>query len=487
MKAESVGKNKGIITLEILIAFAIIILNIGAVILVAFGNQSVIIDSETSSEAISKAVSLIEKARAESRYDFNLVNTFSTTETSGFLLFTKKLEVTQIDLFTKKVSSIISWQIGDKTLSTVLTTLLTNPEGVNGGDTCSSVLSGDWKNPQIESVISFSAISPAGIYTLTDIDAYKGKLYATAGKTTVAGAPTLFIFDVGNSGNPELIGQIDNDTASLIGMNSITVTDKYAYAANISRPATTGQLQIFDISASSPLLVKNFPLTGNTATGNSIFYKNKYVFLGTRSSASYEFNIIDVHDPSLPLRKGVYFIGNDVNSILARGNYAYVVSPNTQELQILNIENTDSVTHAGGFSLGSGNGKIAQIVGSKIYFGRTTDGGAGEDFQILDNTNPATTLPRLGGINVSSSVNGIVVRDYLSFLLTGTAGTGSKLQIFKTDDPEHINPWNISALTLSPTGNTTEPSMDCEGNRLYISSNNSVGQGTIYIIKPSNE
>ncbi len=489
MKARSTGKKRdeGIITLEILLAFAIIILNIGAVILVAFGNQALTIDSETNQEAISSAQGLIEKARRDSRYDFNLVNSSSETVSSGSLIFTKQLEVTQIDWFTKKVMSTVSWQVAEKTLWTAFTTLLTNPEGENG-DTCSSVLTGDWKNPQIESAINFSSITPSGTYSITDMDAYKGKLYVTAGRTSNVGDPTFFIFNISDTSDPELISQIDNDSESLIGMNSLAVNGNYAYVANASRPATTGQLQIIDINNETlPAIVKNFPLTGNSAQGNSIFLKDGYAYLGTKSSGSYEFNIINVSIPLAPVVQGVYFIGNDINSILVRSNYAYIASPNTQELQILDITDMDTIVHAGEFSMGSGNGKNIQIVGDKIYFGRTTDGGAGEDFQILDNTNPDTTLARLGGLNISSSVNSLVIRDYLSFLLTGTAGTASRLQILKTDDPENIIPWNVSPLFLSPTGNAIEPSMDCEGNRLYISPNNSGGQGTIYIIKPSNE
>lgn len=53
MKEELIGnKQRGMATLEILIAFAVLILCMGAVILVMFGNQSVSVDSQLNNEAI---------------------------------------------------------------------------------------------------------------------------------------------------------------------------------------------------------------------------------------------------------------------------------------------------------------------------------------------------------------------------------------------------------------------------------------------------
>ncbi|KKR62667.1 MAG: hypothetical protein UU01_C0004G0034 [Parcubacteria group bacterium GW2011_GWA2_40_37] len=459
MQAQLIGKNKkglsreqsrGFATLEILIAFMILILCISAVIMVSFGNQSVVVDSQISNEAISKAQSLLEKARADSRFDFNLVNPF---------------------------------------LSTALATLLTNPTVVNGGDTCSSVLVGDWKNPKIENIISFSGFSgiPVGTYALTDIDVFKDKLYVTVGKTSDKTDPTFFVFDILDPSNPTLLGKLDNDIDVIAGLNSAVVFGKYAFVASASS-YSRGQMQVIDLDSMS---VKTFkvpvldPFGSSEGLGNSIFYDNKTIYLGlTKSNSENEFNIIDVSDPLNPDYKAGYPVGNAINAIVVRDKYAYIASPNSEELQILNINNPNVPTPAGRFGVGSGNGKSIWLIGDKIYFGRTTDGGGGEDFQILNNANSNITLPKLGGANISSSVNGVIVRDYLSFLLTGTKGTGSKLQIFKTDDLSNITSWNPTPLTLSSTGNVIEPSIDCEGNRLYVSSNDASGQGSIYIIKP---
>lgn len=485
MKARLTGDNEGFATLEILIAFTVLILCLSAVIMVAFGNQSISVDSELNIDAISKAEALLEKARVDSNFDFNIVNPATATDASGPVAFTKKLDVKETDLFTKEVTATVSWQLDGRNLSTYLATILTDRNAADS-DTCNSVITGDWKNPQVESSVNFSSITPPGTYTISHVDAYKGKLYITAGKTSNVADPTLFVFDISDTAHPQLAGKIDNDLLSAVGMNSIVLSGTSAYAANGSRPTLTGQLQIFDVTGPSPLLVKSFPLTGNTAQGNSIYYKNGYVYMGTKSGSGPEFNIIDVSSPAAPVRKGSYALGNDINAILARGNYAYIASPNAKELQVLDISNAGNPTLAGSFNAasGAGNGKSLYLSGNTLYLGKTT--GSGSDFHILDASNPASVLPEQGGRDIASSVNGVLVRDYLSFLLTGTPATGTKLQIFRTDSPTNITPWN-TALAIAPVSNATEPSMDCEGNRLYISSNDASGQGTIYIIKPGDQ
>lgn len=518
---DKLNYKKGFSTIEIMIAMVLIILALGAALMVSSGNQSILIDGETNAEALNLAQKVLENEQALARKDFKLVNYITTTEPIGSINYTKDVTIeTQSDFFTKKVTAKISWPgMFGRNPSVSLTSLVTNFENAVGGDTCDSNLSGDWKNPEIESTINFSSMSPAGTYTLTDVDAYKGKLYVTAGKTTNNPDPTLFVFNISDSSNT-LIGKVDNASAVTSGLNAIhvaedTTTNKiYAYAASntgsdystcdpVANPAC-GQLYVFDVTNPTPVKTANLKITSSPAitgqtTGTSIFYKNGYVFLGLRKTSGPEFHIIDAHNPSLfsnsaysPI--GSFETGHAVNDIFMSNNFAYLATANDvtedQDLQILDIS-TPSNPYPGpvgspyGFdpSSGGGSGKSIYQVGDKLYLGKTTQ--ANSDFYILDDKNPASTLPALGpGVDVSSSVNGIVVRDYLSFLLTGTSGTASQLQIFKTDDPLNITPWNASPLLVSATGNDEEPSMDCEGNRLYISSNDSTGQGTIYVIKP---
>lgn len=491
MKAQLTGKKheEGFTTLEILIAFTVLILCISAVIMISFGNQSIAVDSQINNEAISKAQALLEKARADSREDFNLVNPILPNTPPGNI-YTENLDVTQTDLFTKKVTSTVSWQTGEKILSTIFTTLLTNPEAVDGGDTCSSVLTGDWSKPQIKNTTTdfLTLAGVSGMYPITSLDTYEDKLYVTTSNSSI-NQKTFFIFNINklinNLPNP-LIASIDNDSINNSGLNAIATNGNYAYVANASG-VSVGQLQVIDLNTNPLNVVKNIKLPGGV--GNSIFYKNGYIYLGlkTKAGAGPEFYIFDARStPANPFQIGFWppfgNLGHDINTILTKENYAYIVSPNSQELQILDISNQSIPTLTGGFSDGAGNGKDVYLVGNKLYFGKTT--GTGDDFFILDNTNPASTLTKLGGVDigVGNSIDGVIVRDYLSFLLTN-----KDLQIFNISDPLHITPWSTYSLPGTYSSSYPEPSIDCEGNRIFISSNNEGGQGSIYIIEPKSK
>ncbi len=134
-------------------------------------------------------------------------------------------------------------------------------------------------------------------------------------------------------------------------------------------------------------------------------------------------------------------------------SYAYIASPHSNELIILDvITNPASPTLVGSYDApggggNNGNGKSLYLVGNTLYFGRTLL--SGNEFYILNNTNSETSLPVLGSKNIlnggnSSSVNGIIIRDYLAFLITN-----GEFQTFRIDDPTNITQY-ASPLTLPP-------------------------------------
>ena len=519
--------HKGFSTIELMVALGVLVLILSAVIMLSFGSQSSLLDSEFHSEALKKVQEMLEEEQALARKDFNLVNATSSTETeaNGFT-WTKKIEITFLpDLLTKQVTAKIEWVDGfGKPGSFDLTTLIANFETPAGGNTCNSSLSGDWKTPLIGNVTTdFSTLAQdaGNKYTIADLDAYKGKLYVAVNSTSASTKPAFFIFDsekIVSDPSHALLGKIDNEGSggtTVTGLNAIRVSEDlvtqpkiYAYGANYYNAnystcdpivrKNCGQLDIFDVTDPySPQLHTNLMIAssstpfvkGNQAHGESLFFKNGYLLLGlaaTGAGNGPEFHIIDVHDPTsmtggnhILTPVGALPIGNTVNAISLRSTYAYVASPNSQELQIISASSPNLPSLAGNFNspVGGGNGKSLYIVGDKLYLGKTVPNSA-SDFHILDNSNPALTLPELGpGIDLPSSVNAVIVRDYLSFILTNT-----ELRIYKTDEPVAITSW--ASLPLPVSGNATEPSMDCEDNRMYVTSNDASGNGFLYIIKP---
>jgi VCBS repeat-containing protein len=507
-----VRDNRGFSTLEILIAFAIVILCIGAVILIVFGNQSVAVDSQINNEAISKAQKMLEDARATSRFDFNLVNPSNSTETSGALTFIKKLDVTQIDLFTKQAISTVSWISGGRTLSVFFTTLFTNLDSVTGGGTCSSILSNPtgWKTPTYYTFPSVTFAGPnANGFEISDLDVFNKKLYVVASDTPVPNPQSFFIVSLPDdpSQNPTVLGSVDNNGSSQTGLSAVRVSGNYAYvanayagsASNCVQNSNCAQLQVIDISnPSSPSVVKNLKIPtvtsgGKLSAGTSIYYKNGYVYLGlAKATTGNEFNIIDVGgggggaSPTNPILKGGYPIGNGVNSITIKGNYAYVVSPNNENLTIIDISNKNNPTppRAGGFTpidlpeangVGSNHGKTISVIGNTAYLGRTY---GPKEFYALDIANPGSLSVVGAPLNIGSgnqtSINGLLIRDFLAFFITP-----SQFQVWNISDINNIQPWTLdgttnSFLNMSILGGSGVAT-NCEGDRIYVAVSSSQG------------
>jgi hypothetical protein len=140
-------------------------------------------------------------------------------------------------------------------------------------------------------------------------------------------------------------------------------------------------------------------------------------------------------------------------------------------------------------TFGFGYGRSLYGVGNTLYFGRTWIQNAAE-FSILDATNPAADLSDPGearkfdsGPDASKpfSVRGIIVRDYLAFLLTGSATKGGSLRILDISNPDQIVDYAKTDLENGLTG-LGGVALDCENNVIYAASVDDSGIGYLYII-----
>ncbi len=519
-------------TIELLIAFAILVINITGVILLTNSGQSISIDNQTNEEATAKAQTAIEEAKNTAREDFNLLNSIPLTDDD---IYEKELQVTSglddpdtddIDesLFTKLVTSIIEWPAeGGRMLKIQFQTLISNPDAVDGGDTCSSVFDeNEWLNPQKTEYEFGDDIldDTSSGFPISSIQTFNHKMYVTVNNDNGNNPGTFFILDVSDPENtPVLLSPplFDNSPVGE-GLNGVAVDGgDYAYVASgyTSAPAAClvnnncAQLQVIDISNSaSPAIVKNFKInsvaTGNRlAAGKSIFYKDGIVYLGlTKATAGNdEFFVIDVGggrgggSPTNPVILDSAKIDNGINSIFVRGDYAYVASPNNEELKIFDISTPTSISEVGGFDApgggaNNGNGKSLFLVGSKLYFGRTLLNG--NEFYILNNTNPATNLPALGSKNIqngddghppapfNTTISGIIVRHNLAFLITD-----EEFQTWNISNPSNITE-HADPLLLPPGGGGLQgTATDCEGNYIFVGSQGSNDKGYISVITGS--
>ena len=519
--------NHGFSTLEMMLAIAIALLTMSAVFGVSYGFQSGVLGSQTNAEAVTIAQGLIEQQQAKASQSYPTVGTTNGTVTSGGLSYNTTVNVSATaDPLTELITALVSWT-GDhgQSLQTKLSTLVTNPSSAGG---CNPALSGDWTNPVASSYQLGADIlnDTSSGFPITSIQASNGKIYATVNNSHGNNSGTFFILRPAGMGVPTVLGQLDNNTSSGDGLNSVAIddTNHYAYVANgfnnanfatCTDPGGTNpscaQLQVIDISdptlPGTPIKydykVPGVTGSGGKSIGSSVFYNNGIVYIGLASTGGHgpEFNIIDVGgggtpgaSPSSPKPLGSYPVGNTVTAITVSGNYAYLTTDDqSNDVLVLNVSNPalsplPVVGHFDAPGIGFGNTEF--LVGSKLYAGVSFAGATFPELYALDTTQPIPVggMPILGSKNINSggsneSANGVLVRSNLAFLVTS-----SYFEIWKID--QSTNPYTVSQyatpLPLPPGhGQVQGTANGCQGNYLYVGSQDSNDKGWLSIITSS--
>jgi type II secretory pathway pseudopilin PulG len=101
------NKEAGISTVEMLIAFTIIVLVISTVILVVFGNQKITVDAQTNNEALYLAQARLDKARADAQVNFSSV----VSESVDGPFYDTNVTVQDISGCMKKVTVTINYTV----------------------------------------------------------------------------------------------------------------------------------------------------------------------------------------------------------------------------------------------------------------------------------------------------------------------------------------------------------------------------------------
>ncbi len=441
--------QRGQTTLEIIIAVTILVAGITAAILTLSGGQSASLDSAESNIALRLAQREIEKINAQARYDFVSIASSSATENE----FTKNIIVSSVNTSTKLVTVRVSWQIDPLRAQKVeLVTHVTDWQytASSGGDTGGTGTTGDWSNPRTLGSVDLGAGNSA-----TDLDVKNKIIYITA-TASDSKKPDFFIVDATDGQNPVVNVSINTGP----GLNAVDVAGNYAYVANNK---TSSQLQILDVSSNSTTsLVSSLDLSsvsGSGAVGNSIFYNNSKIYIGTKQANGPEFHIIDVSNASAPSEFGSYEVGADVNSIRVSGNTAYLAtSDDSNEVLILDVSNPASIGKIGSFNATSTyDGLGLYLVGNKLYLGRQS--GNSDELQVLNIAN-ASSVVSLGVANIGSNVNALTIRDNLAFL--GTSDSNNEFQVWDISNPSSIT--KISSFNFPQVAQ----GIDFENNLVYV-------------------
>ncbi len=464
--------QKGQSFIELLVAMGIFVLTSTAAILLFFGGQSLSIDSINAQSALDYASEGMEAVRSIKEQgdlgwtqltdgEHGLVYSAGQWQLSGTQdtedKFTRTVTVTTLSADTKEITTEIDWQTDPLRPQQIqLVMKLTNWEIVQeededyGGDPPSggSGTSGDWKYP-----VTFGTIDVGAGGQATDLDVVDKIIYLTSDASD-SSKNDFFIFDATDPSHPSAVGWANTGS----GLNAVDVAGDYAYAANES---STGQLQVIAISGSVvPQLRSTFrlqstsPSCSSSVEGNTVFYYDQKVYVGTNGNSGKEFFIVDVSDPLNPAMVGCKEIGADVNAIYVKDDIAYLAtSKSSQELIVLDASNPLSITTLDSFDAVF-TGKSLFLVGTKLYIG--TEGG----FRVLDVSDPSD-IKSLGYQLLYNSVNDLRVRDNLAFL--ATSDSNKEFQVWDVSSTTAMTLWSTYNFPQMGTG------IDYENNLIYMS------------------
>lgn len=490
-------------TLEILIALALAATSIVACALIVFGTPFVLENARLERRAYGLAGAILTEAELGARKNFDSVAAVATT-TDGTYERSLAVEYLQESLAARLTARVRWTDTYGRLKEVALDSLIADPEAARD-ESCSPVVSGNWREPRILATYRLPGDLVPGMtgrYPISDIGTTGNHLLLAVASTTLSIDPALFLFSLGSAGDrPEFMGSFDNASTSRVGFTAVATGGGYVYAANNFGSASqatcsTGacaQILVFDpketlepvgkltLSTTAP---PHAVSAGNITTpAKSIAYRKEFVYLGLEKTVSgYEFNIIDVHDPGAPTWQGGVAIGRSVNDIGVQGGYAYLATSDpARELVVVDVHDPTS-PHIAGYwnapgatNFGLGSVIVARL--PRLYFGRTYVGNSPE-FLLLDADNPATPVPihenDPGTLLRPESVQGIVVRDFLTAVLSG-----KRLELWNTGGG--LFETYASPVPLPGTGT----SLACRGNTLYVGTIDAGGDGVLILITDS--
>lgn len=420
---EFLKKQNGSSTVEIVIAFFILALSLTGVSLVAFGNQSISVDTELNQEALQKAQAGLEYARAKAFEDFDSVN----TEVYGGAQITSQ----PLSQNEKYITSSVSWQTDSRNQESKLSTLLANYQeinalggpgaGGNGNKQNDPVLAGC---PNVKNISYLNTSVNFESDGATGLDVVDTKVYMTLSPANSSGRDFVVI-DASNPSEktPNVISS-NTFTTDSGGLNAVDVSLPHAYAAGTNG---SKQLQIIDVSDPLNLsIVNSFGLPGNSAPAYSIFYRDNIVYIGTgEDSGGPELYMVDVENPSAPQIVGTYEAGFKINKIYVRGQRIYLALENSPNpILVIDSETRNKV---GEFSPGS-----VMTVNSLYFLNNLVYAAIGNSIYVLEFS--AFSAEVLSISDSGSLLNDLVVVNTTAYI--GTSDPNKFLQMWDVSETE---------------------------------------------------
>jgi Tfp pilus assembly protein PilV len=484
MKARFFGKaHTGLSTIEILIAFTILTLSISAVVIVMFGNQSLTIDTQTNVEALAKAQSQLEDARAIASQNFDgaiTIPTYAWTPPGG-RTYSASTSISDLTQCKKQATSTVSWQQGGRIQSVELTSYFVDLIGALAlGSDCPVDPPEGWTNPQRFASDTFSPGKPTAIDVLQKI-VYLGsdkspflEIADTRGATLGQTNGLLLSHGLSIGTYPNSLDAIRWYDPSLLAYRT------FVFAAMHD---TTNQLKVIETTVpGTPVLQATRALSGCVLTtsfpqGWLVYYYKGMLYLTVRETAGPELHVFDVSTPSNPTELPIgsaACAGQELNTTVeglvvqdqvisgVTHRYAYMATDsNIRELMVWDVTDPlamHEVTAARQDLSGNTDAASVYAIGRKLFLGRLSAPGA--DLYVYDTSNPEVSLAALGQKDIGTGVTGIRVMGSLAFL--STPKTNQEFQVWNVKQLD-----NISLIKAYNFGNIVSNGVDYEPDFIY--------------------
>lgn len=479
---------RGFSTLELLIAFSIMTLSMTAVIMVAFGNQSLVIDTELAQRGLYIAQKRLEESGASLKNNFSSVaNEFTALAFND--TYDTQVTVADISPCAKRVDSQAFWNRDLRNLKNKLSSIIVSPEESEAlrHDCATEEATDNWDNPDI---LVSETINDYGATALDELD---HTIYLTSNPGSENDVPEFYVYDFDDSDHLlNFIGELDlgfddNIQNQYFGLYDVDVIDNYAFVASAS---TTAQLQVIDISdPSQPTLKWSIGLPGVSKTGSypaarTLYYYNGRIYVGTKETLGPEFHIFDVSNDlstTPPIFLGSLELTHNVNEIVVAGDYAYLAtSDNNHELMVIDISNPASMIHPdinglGYNAAGNNDGTSVYLSGDIVYLGRNQKSGTADDFFILNKPDILNDTFITDGLwssldidlRTNGSITGIRVSGQFAFLSANDSTKG--LIIYNISNPSNISLPTICSLFSNSKNNS---SIDNDKHNKYLFTSN---------------
>lgn len=430
--------SRGFSTIELLIAFAIAMLVIVAVVQVMFGAQYWLIASQTSSEGLYKAKTMLEDLRSAAEKDFQLASstellpdTLNSECIGGELCYYKSATISDISQCSKLAHAHVEWRVpGYGTTTSDLYTNLTSPnEIVKLGSDCSvNAPVGDWTGMSSDSLGGVSGTAHA-------LDAQDGIAFVATSAGLSAEGPSDSGFVAVASG----FNGLDVARDAVTGRT-------YAYMAGAS---SADQLKIYEVTdPSAPVFVSQASLPGTAEQATSTTFYGRMVYVWTREGSGNDFYVFDVADPTNPVFRGSIELNTSVYGVHIRDQLiggtvrrlAFLATSNTsREVRVLDVTDPTAMTTLAEANLPTSKPALSIFVaGSRIYVG--LESGSEEELFVLDGSEEmllSGTLPVLSATETSPrSVTTLRVSSDMLFMVGINAS--SRIEVRDAHSPDTL-------------------------------------------------